>query len=41
LKSAASTSLFVPAGASGLTVLVQAVELSTCQVSNPVTYKFP
>jgi len=37
----ASTSLFVPAGASGLTVLFQAVELSTCQVSNLVTYKFP
>ncbi len=37
----ANTSLFVGAGASGVTVLLQAVELSTCKVSNLISYTFP
>ncbi len=37
----ASITTFVPGAASGLTVHIQAVELSACMVSNLVTYTFP
>jgi hypothetical protein len=37
----ASLTLFVPDAASGLTARIQAVELSTCTVSNLVMYTFP